>query len=231
MHKKIIAIILLLTIMVLNLNNVKVNAANLSSLRTTNKFFNVSEDITFDTIFNDCIVTDASGKRLNYKNTNLSIVKVVSQNKTTKTVYDNSTGIAQSKIKDYIIPIKGVTYIVTANVTINNINHKSTFEIYFWDYEASYKYIRGIDLDNLNSLSPISKWTTGTLAATLRQSLYKTQPDEAIYRYTLSSKDINNIKSFYENYDYNWSSLKTSVKNIIKAIKFPTDYMKDHNAY
>lgn len=217
--------------MVLNLNSVSVRAADLSSIQTTNKFFNVSENITFDTIFNDCIITDASGKRLDYKNTNLSIVKVISQGKTTKTVYDDSTGINKSQITNYIIPIESVTYTVTASVTVNNTQHKSSFEIYFWDYEASYKYIRGIDLDDLNSLSPISKWTTGTLAATLRQSLYRTQPDEAVYRYTLSNKDIKNIKSTYEDNDYSWNNLKSSVKNIIKAIKYPTDYRTEHEAY
>lgn len=230
MKKKIITIILFLTLIISNYNN-SVNAADFSSIQTTNKFFNVSEDLTFNNLFSDCIITNTNGRRLNCENTDLSIVKVVSLGKTNETVYDNTSGMNKNNYTDYIIPKKGKTYTVTVRVTIDGKIFNSIFDIYFWDYEAEYKYIREIDLDSLNSLSPISKWTTGTSAAKLKQSLYRSQSDEAIYKYSLSSNNVENIKKEYEDNDYSWNNLKADVKDIIKAVKFPTKYMSEHRKY
>lgn len=189
------------------------------TIHTEDLFFRLNEEITYEDIFENVLISDGNGNLIDNRTAGLSIVNV-SRVMDVKNIaiypsddaYSFGDPISFTKICDYINTSNEITYKIT--VQAHNFDEDgsigeyavASFTVKVWDVHT-YKYFsRAIDQYNLHTIPIDSKWATGDYFAALAGSVTKNSSNDAVYIYQFTYDDIKKMREFSKNNNYEFNS-------------------------
>ena len=222
-----------------------INYAKLPKIYAPDRYFQVGEDIDYDNLFEDVIITDYNGNVLDNDVAGLGIVKITKVlskdggNAKTTVFDDNGHKLDNDKIGeklktdwDYVYKVTIKAHGYEPDGTTESGDVYKVFTVKVWQLHYIKSAVRAVDYTHVgtlgwyeykngktykNAFNDTSKWASGILNTNLIRSLRKEGEEHAKYVYKLNPEDVQAIRSKSKDTGFTWSKMRTWFRENIDA--------------